>query len=44
MTSHSFPTRRSSDLLGNSGDKETKAHLQDSRDRISKILYPEKGK
>ena len=30
--------------LGNAGDKETKAHLQDSRDRISKILYPEKGR
>jgi hypothetical protein len=30
--------------VGNTGDRETKAHLQDSRDRISKILYPEKGK
>jgi hypothetical protein len=25
-------------------EKETKAHLMDSRDRISKILYPDKGK
>lgn len=24
------------------GDRETKAHLQDSRDRIAKILYPER--
>ena len=31
-------------VSANAGDRETKAHLQDSRDRISKILYPEKGK
>ncbi len=30
--------------VGTAGDRETKAHLQDSRDQISKILYPEKGK
>jgi hypothetical protein len=30
--------------LGHAGDRETKAHMQDSRDRISQILYPEKAK
>jgi hypothetical protein len=30
--------------VGTARDRETKAHLQDSRDQISKILYPEKGK
>jgi hypothetical protein len=28
--------------LARAADRETKAHLQDSRDQISKILYPEK--
>ncbi|MBI3586929.1 MAG: zinc-dependent metalloprotease [Ignavibacteriales bacterium] len=28
--------------LSRAGDRETKAHLQDSRDQISKILYPDK--
>ncbi|MBI4428126.1 MAG: zinc-dependent metalloprotease [Ignavibacteriales bacterium] len=35
-------------LLGRSmvkaGDRETRAHMQDSKDQIAKILYPEKGK
>jgi hypothetical protein len=31
-------------VMPRAGDRETKAHLQDSRDRISRILYPEKKK
>ncbi|HTY38945.1 MAG TPA: zinc-dependent metalloprotease, partial [Bacteroidota bacterium] len=29
---------------GKAGDRETKAHLKDSMDQISKILYPDKSK
>jgi hypothetical protein len=28
--------------MARAADRETKAHLRDSRDQISKILYPEK--
>lgn len=30
--------------MGKAGDRETKAHIKDSRDQIAKILYPDKSK
>ncbi len=30
--------------MGKAADRETKAHLKDSRDQIAKILYPDKSK
>jgi hypothetical protein len=30
--------------MGKAGDRETKAHLKDSRDQIARILYPDKSK
>jgi len=30
--------------IGKAGDRETKAHIKDSRDQIAKILYPDKSK
>ncbi|MCX6135649.1 MAG: zinc-dependent metalloprotease [Ignavibacteriales bacterium] len=30
--------------MAKAGDRETKAHLKDSRDQIAKILYPDKSK
>ena len=31
-------------VAGKAGDRETKAHLKDSRDQIARILYPDKSK